>query len=261
LTWPSMHAYTRVCCSMCVCMSVELQLVVVISFTKAHLSFYPASDKCTLWCVTTPALLHPHHATHTGVIVVSLGTRYQSYCANLSRTVLINPGKSQEGQYAALLAAHDAACAALVEGAQTKAAMEAAVRVCIYVFVCVAHSAVLLAFVIVAAAVVERLRGAAAACVTCSCTCCVTFLYKEYAHASATCTVLSPLPRPCVFILLLLLLLLLSGHNSRCRHRRTLSCWSGSVSMSALAWGLSSRRVSQSVDHTKVNNLPGAALL
>lgn len=32
---------------------------------------------------------------HDGVIVVSLGTRYSFYCANLSRTFLINPSKKQ----------------------------------------------------------------------------------------------------------------------------------------------------------------------
>lgn len=32
---------------------------------------------------------------HDGVIVVSVGTRYSFYCANLSRTFLINPTKKQ----------------------------------------------------------------------------------------------------------------------------------------------------------------------
>lgn len=35
---------------------------------------------------------------HAGVIVVSLGTRYSSYCANISRTFVINPTKKQVGQ-------------------------------------------------------------------------------------------------------------------------------------------------------------------
>lgn len=60
-----------------------------------------------------------------GVIVVALGTRYQNYCANVSRTYLINPSKTQEAQYNALLKAHEAAVAALKEGAPAKAAMEA----------------------------------------------------------------------------------------------------------------------------------------
>lgn len=32
---------------------------------------------------------------HDGVIVVSIGTRYSSYCANISRTYVINPTKKQ----------------------------------------------------------------------------------------------------------------------------------------------------------------------
>lgn len=64
-----------------------------------------------------------------GVILVSLGTRYQSYCANISRTYIINPSKVQESQYNALLAAQEAAIAALKEGAPAKASMEAAVKV------------------------------------------------------------------------------------------------------------------------------------
>lgn len=64
-----------------------------------------------------------------GVIIVSLGTRYQSYCANVSRTYIINPNKAQEAQYNALLAAHEAACAALKDGQPAKASMEAAIRV------------------------------------------------------------------------------------------------------------------------------------
>jgi Xaa-Pro aminopeptidase len=59
------------------------------------------------------------------VILVALGTRYQNYCANVSRTYLINPSKTQEAQYNALLKAHEAAVAALKDGAPAKAAMEA----------------------------------------------------------------------------------------------------------------------------------------
>jgi len=34
---------------------------------------------------------------HGGVIVVSLGTRYSFYCANVSRTYIINPSPKQVG--------------------------------------------------------------------------------------------------------------------------------------------------------------------
>jgi hypothetical protein len=64
---------------------------------------------------------------HPGVIVVSLGARYASYCANVGRTYLINPSKVMEAQYGALLAAHDAAVAALVDGAPCSAPYDAAV--------------------------------------------------------------------------------------------------------------------------------------
>ncbi|KAG2482945.1 hypothetical protein HYH03_018170 [Edaphochlamys debaryana] len=62
-----------------------------------------------------------------GVIVVSLGTRYSSYCANISRSYIINPSKDQTQQYNALLAAQEAAIAALKPGAPLTAAGEAAV--------------------------------------------------------------------------------------------------------------------------------------
>ena len=39
---------------------------------------------------------------HDGVIVVSLGTRYSSYCANIGRTYLINPTKKMEAEYEAV---------------------------------------------------------------------------------------------------------------------------------------------------------------
>ncbi len=33
------------------------------------------------------------------IILVSLGARYSSYCANLSRTLLVDPSKQQEAEY------------------------------------------------------------------------------------------------------------------------------------------------------------------
>lgn len=66
---------------------------------------------------------------HDGVILVSLGTRYSSYCASIARTYLIDPTKQQELEYAALLAAQEAAIAALKEGATATSVMEAAVQV------------------------------------------------------------------------------------------------------------------------------------
>ena len=39
------------------------------------------------------------------------------YCANIARTYLVDPSKKQEAEYAALLAAQQAALAGMVEGA------------------------------------------------------------------------------------------------------------------------------------------------
>jgi hypothetical protein len=67
--------------------------------------------------------------TTPGPIVVSLGTRYTSYCANIGRTFFVNCGERFQAQYGALLAAHAAAVDALREGAPTRHAMEAALKV------------------------------------------------------------------------------------------------------------------------------------
>ena len=66
---------------------------------------------------------------HAGVILVSIGTRYSSYCANVARTYLIDPSKEQETHYRALEEAQVAAIGALVEGAPANAAYEAAAKV------------------------------------------------------------------------------------------------------------------------------------
>ena len=52
----------------------------------------------------------------TGVILCSLGVRYLNYCANVGRTLLIEPTPGQERNYTHLLAAYDAALKALVPG-------------------------------------------------------------------------------------------------------------------------------------------------
>lgn len=66
---------------------------------------------------------------HDGVIVCSVGARYSFYCANISRTIFINPTKKQEGEYAALLGAQEAVIAALRDGAPASAAADAAIKV------------------------------------------------------------------------------------------------------------------------------------
>lgn len=56
------------------------------------------------------------------------GARYSLYCANAARTYLVDPSKQQQEQYAALLAAAEAASKALVPGAKCSAAYAAAVQ-------------------------------------------------------------------------------------------------------------------------------------
>jgi nucleosome binding factor SPN SPT16 subunit len=56
-----------------------------------------------------------------------LPDRYSSYCANIARTLFVDPSKQQEQEYSAVLAAQTAAIGALVEGAPMSAAYTAAV--------------------------------------------------------------------------------------------------------------------------------------
>jgi len=53
---------------------------------------------------------------HHGVITVSLGARYKSYCSNIGRTYLIDPDKEMEGNYAILLATQQVCLDALRPG-------------------------------------------------------------------------------------------------------------------------------------------------
>lgn len=62
------------------------------------------------------------------VILISLGTRYHMYCANISRTYLVDPNKSQQAQYEALLEAQEAAIDALQPGRPMSDAYAAVVK-------------------------------------------------------------------------------------------------------------------------------------
>lgn len=64
---------------------------------------------------------------HFGCIVGSLGARYAFYCSNITRTLLVNPSKTQEAAYNTVLQAQIAAIEALVPGAKASAAFNAAV--------------------------------------------------------------------------------------------------------------------------------------
>lgn len=53
---------------------------------------------------------------HYGTIIYSLGTRYQSYCSNVSRTMLVDPSSSLEENYETLLVVETAIIEALKPG-------------------------------------------------------------------------------------------------------------------------------------------------
>jgi nucleosome binding factor SPN SPT16 subunit len=63
---------------------------------------------------------------HYGVVLISLGARFQQYCGNVARTLMIDPSKAMEETYDAALAAQEAALAALVDGADLAAPFDAA---------------------------------------------------------------------------------------------------------------------------------------
>ena len=44
---------------------------------------------------------------HPGVIIAAMGLRYKSYCSQIARTYMVDPNKSQEGNYKFLLAVHN----------------------------------------------------------------------------------------------------------------------------------------------------------
>lgn len=61
-----------------------------------------------------------------GCIVVSVGARYNFYCSNASRTLLVQPSEMQEKVYGVVLKAQEKAIAALVPGAPIRDAYMAA---------------------------------------------------------------------------------------------------------------------------------------
>ncbi|PXF42592.1 FACT complex subunit SPT16 [Gracilariopsis chorda] len=63
-----------------------------------------------------------------GCIIASIGARFNFYCSNISRTLLIAPSKTQGAVYQAVLKAQEAAIKALLPGKPLKAAHAAAVK-------------------------------------------------------------------------------------------------------------------------------------
>lgn len=57
---------------------------------------------------------------HAGVILSTLGLRYQTYSSIIARTYLVDPNKSQESSYKLLLAIHDTVIKACKDGAVAK---------------------------------------------------------------------------------------------------------------------------------------------
>lgn len=64
---------------------------------------------------------------HGGTIICTLGTRYKSYCSNVGRTFIINPTKSQEQNYEALLSLREKVFDSLKVGAKACDVYKAAV--------------------------------------------------------------------------------------------------------------------------------------
>lgn len=69
-----------------------------------------------------------YSVTHDQSCALGVGARYNLFCANLARTYLVDPSKTQQEEYAALLAAAEAATKALVPGAPCSDAFAAAVK-------------------------------------------------------------------------------------------------------------------------------------
>ncbi|XP_043700747.1 FACT complex subunit SPT16-like [Telopea speciosissima] len=65
----------------------------------------------------------------TSVIICAIGSRYNSYCSNLARTILIDANAAQSKAYEVLLKAHEAAISALKPGNKVSAAYQAALSV------------------------------------------------------------------------------------------------------------------------------------
>ncbi|CAI9101356.1 OLC1v1038659C1 [Oldenlandia corymbosa var. corymbosa] len=63
------------------------------------------------------------------IIICALGSRYNSYCSNVARSILIDANSTQSKAYEVLLRAHEAAIGALRPGKQASAVYEAAVAV------------------------------------------------------------------------------------------------------------------------------------
>lgn len=71
---------------------------------------------------------HLYYAS-ASVIICALGSRYNSYCANVARTILIDSSPTQSKAYQVLLKAHEAAFGALKPGNKASSVYKAALAV------------------------------------------------------------------------------------------------------------------------------------
>jgi hypothetical protein len=83
----------------------EAYMPIIQSGEQMNVRISAECDEKPLFLATT--------AKHSGVIFSSIGVRYQTFCANMARTFLVNPTESQKRYYTALeasLAAGIASC-------------------------------------------------------------------------------------------------------------------------------------------------------
>jgi nucleosome binding factor SPN SPT16 subunit len=71
----------------------------------------------------------PLYYDSASVIIIAVGSRYNSYCSNVARTLMIDATPLQSKAYAVLLKAHEAAIGALKPGNKLSAAYQAALSV------------------------------------------------------------------------------------------------------------------------------------
>ena len=71
----------------------------------------------------------PLYYDSASVIIIAVGSRYNSYCSNVARTLMIDATPLQSKAYSVLLKAHEAAIGALKPGNKLSAAYQAALSV------------------------------------------------------------------------------------------------------------------------------------
>eukprot|EP01114_Cavostelium_apophysatum_P012426 TRINITY_DN2775_c0_g3_i1.p1 TRINITY_DN2775_c0_g3~~TRINITY_DN2775_c0_g3_i1.p1 ORF type:complete len:1099 (-),score=397.86 TRINITY_DN2775_c0_g3_i1:68-3364(-) len=75
---------------------------------------------------TKPGTPNTDDALHPGTILISLGSRYKSYCSNLARTYFVNPTTEQEEVYRLLVEAEDILLKAMRPGKTLSSAYNSA---------------------------------------------------------------------------------------------------------------------------------------